>query len=116
MTKTEFLEVQQWIQDRWPAMESFRSGQWLAYFDALERFDVSDVWGALHSYFGTGHEFGPAVSILTAMTTDEARHNGAAKALPEPQGIPWDEYSTQRWGRVIDPVEAALQVEEGTLK
>jgi hypothetical protein len=116
MTKPEFLEVKAWMVDRWPAMESFRSGQWLAYFDDLERFDTSDVWSALYSYCGSGHEFGPAVSILVALTLDESRHNGSAKALPEPGGMSWAEYSTQRWGRVVPPLEAALAVEEGKLE
>ena len=115
MSTDEFLELRKWMIDRWPALSSFTQGQWLAYRDELDRFDISNVWSALQVYASTGPEFPPAVLRLKRLTSEEEQGR-QRKALPEPLGVSWAEYSLGRWGRAISLFEAGLMLAEGKLK
>ena len=115
MTADEFLELKQWMTDRWPTLSSFTQGQWLAYRDELACFEIANVWSALQLCFQSGAEYPPNVAKLSRMTAGEERDR-ARKALPAAGGICWAEYSRNRWGEVIGWLDAAKRLVEGTLE
>lgn len=112
MTSDEFLELRQWMVDRWPALGHLSDGQWVAYREELGRFDVSNVWSAVQMCFGSGDEYPPGVAKLARLAGDEEKHRQRA-ALPAGGGVSWAEYSRQRWGEVVPLLRAAKEIVEG---
>ena len=87
MTPTEWDEIVDWIDQRWP--NSWRPEQALAYLEDVSEFDASDVWGGVYAYYGKGVAFPPNGSQLVAAAREERRQAAVADrydqpALPEP--------------------------------
>jgi len=108
MTPDEFLSVRKWMLDRWPSLKSLTNGQWIAYRDELERFDEQTVLAGLRLCFEQGGDFPPGVAKLSKVCFELFVDVGRV-ALPLPEGISWEAYSVQRWGRKIPLSEMALK-------
>ena len=69
MTKDEWLEMVEWVDDRW-ASRSWDQDQARAYWKDLKHMDAADVWDALAHLYKEGREYPPTGSVLTARAID----------------------------------------------
>ena len=114
MTPDEFVELRQWMTDRWPSLQHLSDSQWLAYREELGGFEIRNVWQAVQSCLDSGDGWAPPVGKLRRLAADEQKHAEERRMLPMPGGMSWAEYSKQRWGEVVPLWQAAWEMIEGT--
>ena len=71
MTPEEWVEIVDWVQQRWP--NGWHDEQDVAYYDDLKRFDASDVWVAVFAIYSKGLAFPPNGSMIMAKVLDKTK-------------------------------------------
>ena len=64
MTPSEWVEIVEWVDARWP--NQWKPEQDVAYYHDLKDFDASDVWTGLIDEYNRGIDFAPKGSRLVA--------------------------------------------------
>ena len=83
MTTGEWLEIVEWIGDRFPD-KSWAPEQALAYYADLKSFPAEDIWQAIHVLYEDGQRWAPNGSQLLA----EAIKAKRIAARPDRQALP----------------------------
>lgn len=113
-TPAEWEELVEWVNLRWPD-RPWKAEQAVAYFYDLQKMDATDVWSALYALYEAGRAFAPTGSELLARSREEARRRARDAAMDRPElpaGEPttWDNYSMNRFGRILRPQEVIEQL------
>jgi len=103
MTGAEWQEVCEWIADRFPESQ-WHAEQAVAYFFDVEKFDASDVWGAVLALYEKGLRFPPTGSQLVAGSYEQRREAAMRdryRGLPDTpvEQIGWEEYTVRHFGQ-----------------
>lgn len=83
MTNTEWLEIVEWVGDRF---KSWTPDQAVAFYDDLHQHNAEDVWDALYRLYDKGLEFAPNGSQLRKETSLVVRER-MERAKWEAQGL-----------------------------
>ncbi len=119
ITPTEWDELIEWVDVRFPD-KPWHGEQAVAYYtDMRDRFDMSDVWTAVFAMNEKGQRFAPNGSQLIAATIEVARRSAVEdlyrKELPvESEAVStWEHYTQRRFGERLSWVDAIARIHAG---
>lgn len=109
MDKQEFYDFQEYVLDRWPAVSTWDTSVWLAYYAEIEHFDSSVVFEAVTRYFRKGSAYAPQSSEIVSRCNEILRYESrpALEANTQSNTVTWEQVSMKMFGEHISLVEAS---------